>query len=153
VTVRRTGGSVGDGLAHEGGYTLSEVLIAIVILTTAVAVMIGAISSSILASRVHRETVTADAVVRRYAEQLVATAYVPNATTASYPAIATPTAGYTASILAVECWDGTSYSPATFPGPCAVGAVGDHGVQRLTIEARATNGPGRQQLQVVKRKP
>ena len=52
----------------NAGYTLTEVLIAVTILMVAVTVIVGAMASGIVGSRIHRDIVTSDAVVRSYAE-------------------------------------------------------------------------------------
>jgi prepilin-type N-terminal cleavage/methylation domain-containing protein len=133
---------------RERGYTLTEVLVAVSILAVAVVVIVGAIGSSIFASGVHRDIVTSDAVVRRYAEQLVAktTVYVSCAAPAQYPALANPPTGYSAAITDVDYWNGSS-SPATFDEECTT----DAGVQKITVQAQRTDGAGLQTLQFVKR--
>jgi prepilin-type N-terminal cleavage/methylation domain-containing protein len=137
------------GPEGQAGYTLSEVLIAVVILAVAITSIVGAIGSSMFATRVHRDIVTADVVARGYAEQLVNATYAPCATPASYPAMLGVPASFTASITSVKYWDGTSTNPAAFGTTCTA----DHGVQQMTIVARRTNGAGLQTLQIVKRSP
>jgi Tfp pilus assembly protein PilV len=52
----------------EAGETLVEVVIAIVILGAVVSAMLAAIATSAMSSKSHRDLVTADAVLRNYAE-------------------------------------------------------------------------------------
>ena len=141
--------------AHEDGYTLSEVLIAVVILAVAIVLVVGAMGSSIFSTRVHRDLVNSDAAVRQYAEQIQNGGYVQCATTASYPMV-TPPAGYTMSVTSVEYWDGGS-NPANYnatpPASCSSGTPTDTGVQRITLKAKPNNSSGSQTLQIVKRLP
>jgi hypothetical protein len=110
--------------------------------------VIGSLGSSIFVSRVHRDIVTADATVRRYAEQLVAAPYVPCATAAQYPAMTNVPAGYTATIIAIAYANEEDAAPAFGP-TCAPSPL--HEIQRITITARRTNGAGVQRLDIVKR--
>jgi prepilin-type N-terminal cleavage/methylation domain-containing protein len=135
------------GPERQAGYTLSEVLVAVVILAVSVTAIVGAIGSSIFASHVHRDIVTSDAVVRDYAEQLMNATYVSCATPASYAAMTGLPAGFTVSITTVKYWDGTSTNPAVFGPACGT----DHGVEQMTIVGRRINSAGAQTLQIVKR--
>jgi prepilin-type N-terminal cleavage/methylation domain-containing protein len=136
---------------REGGYTLSEVLVAVVILGVAIVGIVGSLGSSLFISRVNRDIVTSDATVRRYAEQLIRTSYVPCATPAQYPAMTGVPAGYTVSIVSpIQYEDGAADTP-TFGPACA--ADGNNESQLITLEARRTSGTGLQRLQIVKRAP
>jgi type II secretory pathway pseudopilin PulG len=139
----------------EGGYTLTEVLGALLILSVAVIALISAIGTSIVASDVQRKLVTEDAVVRAYAEALNAAPYVScaSSTESGYsaatvlPSLATKWPGYQASVVSVGYWNGDN--PATFGTTCS----SDAGVQRLQLEAHSNTNPGVQHLDVVKRNP
>jgi type II secretory pathway pseudopilin PulG len=139
----------------EGGYTLTEVLGALLILTVAVMAILSAIGTSIIASDVQRKLVTEDAVVRAYAEALNAAPYVDCATPATggystgtvLPNLATKWPGYQTSIVTVGYWNGDN--PATFGAAC----TSDTGVQRLQLEAHSTPDRGVQHLDIVKRRP
>jgi prepilin-type N-terminal cleavage/methylation domain-containing protein len=130
---------------NEAGYTLSEVLIAVVILGVAAVTMIGAIASATFASHVHREVVTVDSVMRRYAEQLTEGGYHAGSNPA-YADMANPPTGFRGHTVNVECW-AIDTNPAQWT-PCS---NGDNGVQRLTIEASRTDGSRTQTLQIVMR--
>ena len=138
------------GVAHgdEAGYTLSEVLVALIITAVAIVAIIGSVGSSIVVSRAHRDIVTSDASVRRYAEQLIASPYVPCATTGAYPPMAGTPVGYTVSISAIEYADADAAAP-TFGATCAVNPT--HESERITIVARRTGANVAQTLQIVKR--
>jgi prepilin-type N-terminal cleavage/methylation domain-containing protein len=131
----------------ETGYTLTEVLVAVTILTVAIVVILGAMSDGILASRVHRDIVTADAVARTYADQIITGPYVACATP-SEPAyqLPNPPTGFTVQITSLSYWVGGS-KPATFASTCST----DAGAQQITITVRRINGAGMQTLQFVKR--
>lgn len=140
----------------EGGYTLTEVLAALLILSIAVIAIISAIGTSIIASDVQRKLVTEDAVVRAYAEALNAAPYVDCATpstngysaaTVLGPSLAAKWPDSQASVVTVNYWNGDN--PATFSGSCS----SDSGVQRLQLEAHSSSNRGVQHLDIVKRRP
>jgi prepilin-type N-terminal cleavage/methylation domain-containing protein len=134
----------------EGGYTLTEVLVAVSILSVSIVVIVGAMSAGILGSRVHRDIVTSDAVSRRFAEQIVSGPYVACATPSSYT-LSNPPAGFTAHVTDVKYWNGAAAgSPATFgAGPC----TSDAGMQQITHVVQGAGGDGSQTIQIVKRHP
>ena len=141
----------------EDGFNLTEVLIAMVILGVAVFGVITAMGASIVASDVHRKAVTSDSIVRSYAERLNGAVYQECATPAAaqyQPAgtgVTVP-AGFTASITNIKYWngDGSSSTPATFSATCATAP--DFGVQQITIQVSSTDGRGKQQLTILKRR-
>jgi prepilin-type N-terminal cleavage/methylation domain-containing protein len=133
----------------ETGYTLTEVLVAVTILSVSIVVILAAMSDGILASRVHRNIVTSDAVARTYADQIIAGPYVACATkTTPVYQMTNPPAGYTASITSITYWIAGS-KPATFGSACPP----DAGAQQISISVSSTTGPGAQALQFVKRQP
>jgi prepilin-type N-terminal cleavage/methylation domain-containing protein len=132
----------------DAGFTLSEVLIAVVILAVAAVTMIGAIGSATFASKVHRDVVTVDSVLRQYAEELTAGPYVVDShSPPAYPQMSDAPAGFRARTTIVECWNGASSNPMAFGG-CA---GGDNGVQRLTIEASLESGARAQTMNIMLR--
>jgi prepilin-type N-terminal cleavage/methylation domain-containing protein len=144
---------VTKALRRDAGYTLTEVLVAVVIMSVAVVALLGSLGSEIFTSRIHRDIVTSDAVVRTYAEQLLAASYVPCATAASstYQATGVP-AGYNASISMIEYADASVATPIWSTTTCA--ASPNNEMERITIIAG--RGPayiGRQKLQIIKRNP
>jgi type II secretory pathway pseudopilin PulG len=137
----------------ESGYTLSEVLVALFLLVTIVAAIVTAMGTSIIASDVHRKTVTADSVIRTYAERLQSTGYIPCATTGTpsykpgsmfnnnqYPGFQAGT-----GMVSVTYWRGDT--PATFDTSCTA----DKGIQLITIRAVSSDGRGNQTMDVIKR--
>jgi prepilin-type N-terminal cleavage/methylation domain-containing protein len=143
--------------SREGGFTLTEVLVALVILGVAVFGVVGAMGASMVASDVHRKTVTADSILRSYAERLNGAVYQECATTAVaqyQPAgvgVTVP-AGFTASVTNILYWngDGSSSAPATFSANCATAP--DFGVQQITIQVTANDGRAKQQVTILKRR-
>ena len=136
---------------REGGYTLTEVLVAVVIVTIAVTAIVGAFSSIVLNSAVHRDQVTSDVVVRTYAEQLVQAPYQAYAgTQVRYADMTGAPGGFKATNVNVLCWDGAPAVQATFAN-CAT--TGDNGMQLLTLRASRSNGSRPQQVQIIKRQP
>lgn len=145
--------------ADEGGYTLSEVLIAVVILGVAITAMIGSLSSVLFTTRANRNLATADSAVRAYAEQLVATQYQPCAPltgVGSYSPMMNMPSAFSVTITKIEYGDAlTGSNPtetfSTTLDTCRTG--GDSGVERITIVAQPVSGPGSQTLQIIKRNP
>jgi prepilin-type N-terminal cleavage/methylation domain-containing protein len=151
------------GRDREGGFTITEVLVALVILGVAVVSIVGAMGTSIVLSDRHRQSVTADALVRTYAERLNKVNYVAcaPATQSQYQAGPTgmnlpiPT-GFTVSLVSIQYWngDGNATTPPTFTSTRATcQANGDKGLQQITIQAKSNNNRGSQQLTVLKRQP
>jgi prepilin-type N-terminal cleavage/methylation domain-containing protein len=130
----------------ESGFTLSEVCIALVIVGVAIVSIVGSVGTAMFASKVHRDIASSDAVVRQYAEQLVATPYLNCAAPNGYPAMTGVPADFTATIVRVDYWNGSNTN-AQFVAGCTT----DSGAQRLTLRASRANGAGTQTLQIVKR--
>jgi prepilin-type N-terminal cleavage/methylation domain-containing protein len=145
----------------EAGFTLTEVLAALIILGVAITAILAAMGTSIIASDVHRKVVTDDAILRNYSEQLARTdvwAECPPSPWTAYSAasvgLVVP-ANFDASIVSVDYWDGNGASQSVaFVGTCSAGSAGA-GLQRITLQARsAVDGRGgTQQIQILKRRP
>lgn len=142
----------------EAGYTLTEVLVALMILSVAIVAIVGAMGSSIFSSRVHRSVVTGDTAVRAYAEQILQGGYVPCATPSGanqYPTMTNAPGGFTVTITNITYYTGTApgvgnvptaqFSP-TCPSP-------DNAAQKIVILAQPLNNAGKQSLAIVKRAP
>jgi prepilin-type N-terminal cleavage/methylation domain-containing protein len=144
----------------ERGETLVELLVAMVIMGIAVVAIVFGLATSVLMSDVHRKQTQANVSVRDYAEALqdaVATSqsnYVGCATPADYgPATAKITntgfstpSGYTASVVSVAYWDGTSQFVATCP-------ASDTGLQQITLRVSSNDTRATESLTVVLRIP
>lgn len=142
----------------EGGFTLTEVLVALVILGTAVVAIVAAMGASIALSDRHRQNVTADALVRTYAERLNKANYVPCAPPTQGQYQAGPTgmnltipSNFTVSLVGIQYWngDGSATTPASFSSSCTT----DKGIQQITIRAQSVPNRGFQQLTILKRQP
>lgn len=146
------------GRDSEGGFTLAEVLVAMVILGTAIVAIVGAMGTSIVLADRQRQAVTADALVRTYAERLNKANYQACAppTQAQYQAgpagmnLAIPS-NFTVSLVSIQYWngDGNAATPATFSPTCST----DKGVQQITIRAQSVPNRGFQQVTILKRQP
>jgi Tfp pilus assembly protein PilV len=133
----------------EAGVTLIEAIVALFIIATAVVALLGGLGSSIVASDVHRKTVTADAVARSWAEQIQAASWVSCAAPGTpYGAPPRPNPQFTGTVTAVEY--GTASGVGA--GPCAKDTVTDT-VQTMTLVVRATDGRGVARVEIVKRRP
>lgn len=126
----------------DAGVTLVETLIALVIMSTAIAGLVAGFGAAIRSGSIGRETAKAETVLRQYTEAVVR---APNGieTDGYRPCVsgAVPTYapltqdGYTASATSVEYWvDGSN--PATYAG-CANDASG---VQKVTVQIARPDG-------------
>ena len=150
----------------ESGFTLTEALLAMIILGVAVFGVVTAMGASIVTSDVHRKEVTADAVVKSWAERLNNAVYQECATPAvtQYQAnqtgVTVPT-GYTATITSIQYWNGAgdTNTAASFsatcpfgPAPWNPGVSVDSGVQQITLRVTSSDNRGRQQITILKRR-
>jgi Tfp pilus assembly protein PilV len=140
--------------ADEAGVTLIECVVALLIIATAVIALLGGLGSSIVASDMHRKTVTADAVARSWAEQIqAAPSWVSCAQAGTpYGAATLPNgAAFSATVASVQygLQNGTFTSDRS---QCLASPVNDT-VQSMTLVVKANDGRGGARLQIVKRKP
>lgn len=131
----------------EAGYTLTEALAALLLLSIAIAAIVGAIGSSIVSSRVHRNLVTEDTAVRAYASQLAQTTYQPCAGIGTYNPMTGAPGGMTVTITGISYWNGSN-SGANFVSSCP---SPDKGAQKIVITAKSTTSPATQVFSFVKR--
>ncbi|MGD9798161.1 MAG: prepilin-type N-terminal cleavage/methylation domain-containing protein [Acidimicrobiia bacterium] len=147
----------------EDGFSLIELLIAVVVLGTGVVAVLAAMTTSITSSDVHRSLAGGEAVTRDYADAVKAKALAATTFTLCPPATAlTPDfdePGYTVTITAVEYWDPDEGDPrngsygsragclaeaaarcAGLPDPLPPSC--DSGVQRVTMEVRPEGKSG-----------
>jgi prepilin-type N-terminal cleavage/methylation domain-containing protein len=134
----------------DEGFTLIEVLVAMTLLSVAVVVIVSAMMTSIVTADVHRKQASAETVVRGYAEaarDYAQAHYAPCATTYAVPF--SPPAGYTVSLNGVDYWNGSGWTPQPAPlcGPTSPT------IQRLRLEADATDSRAKNLVQIVVRKP
>ena len=147
--------------SDETGATLIEVLVAIVILGTAFAAILGGMATSILTSDIHRKEASANTVLVSAAESITdegRNPYVSCAGTASYRpylGVSVPPS-FTVVVAAVQHWNGAGVgnpdasSPFGAPDPCP--AV-DTGLQQVTLRAIASDGRATEEISVLKRRP
>jgi type II secretory pathway pseudopilin PulG len=143
----------------DRGETLVELLVALVILGTAVVALIGAVATGVRMSDIHRKEATAGSYVRSFGEAVntavnaTPTGYTACATITTYTGAYTvpDTAGYVADVTTVTYWNGTA-----FVATCTT----DRGVQKLTLRVRSKNratgqpdGRASETLDIVIRKP
>jgi Tfp pilus assembly protein PilV len=143
------------GREREAGLSLIEVVVAMFVLATAVIALVSGLGASIVGSDVQRKNVTADAVVRSWADRIETAPWVSCASpgAAGYQAAAlgvtVPPKFATPVVVSIDHWAGNS--PATFGAACAAGTDTDT-VQRITLSVYAADRRGGQRLQIVKRK-
>jgi type II secretory pathway pseudopilin PulG len=125
-------------LRNERGGTLIGTLVALTIMSTALAIMIGGLFSSGSGVVVVNQQVGAQALARQQMELVKADPYAPNPTAVPYTRIA-DTGGFT-STLTVTYWDPASATfVSTRPGT-------DSGLQRISVAIYATSDASRPAL-------
>ncbi len=142
----------------EGGFSLAEILVTIVIVGVTFTAILGGITTSITVSAFQRQEATADAVARSTGEWVkdsLQNPYEKCAGPSSYSlsGVSVPS-GFAVTIVNVEYWSGNQLPvPAAYvPGfqtSCATPDQ-DHGMQRITIEATSSDGQT-ETVQVIKR--
>jgi Tfp pilus assembly protein PilV len=130
--------------SDDRGAALIEVLIAVVVLSTAGLAILGGMYTSIAVSDVHRKQATVGALAQDYAERVAGETYVECASASAYTLTAgavTVPAGYSVSVDSVEYWTGSGWSAA-----CA-----SAGLQRVTVVASSDDGRATEHAVVVVR--
>lgn len=139
--------------------TLVEVLVALTIMGLAIAGITSGLGTASLASAAHRRTVTADQVVRNYAEAIKqkvrAGGYVDCAASGSYGASTvgyTVPTGFTVSQTQPTYQQlGSSLAVDTFvAGTCP---TPDQGAQSLALTASSVDGRDTENLNMIVRRP
>jgi len=113
--------------AEQDGFTLTEVLVALVLLGVGATAVVAALQLSISSSIWQRDLATAQVAIRETAEQVRAAEFEPCAT--GYPIAGT--ADNVDATTTVAFWDGTDTR-----SPWATGCPGpdDDVLQRITLE-------------------
>jgi Tfp pilus assembly protein PilV len=135
----------------DRGESLIELLVALVIMSTAVIAVVGGLGTAILMSDIHRRQAAIAAHLNDYAAAIQASVagspgYVECANEKSYPSYS---AGpeYTAVIVPpVQFGYGTVFNPSCTHG-------GDPGVQRLTLRVSSVDGRVVRSMDIIVRKP
>jgi Tfp pilus assembly protein PilV len=134
---------------RDAGETLTELLIAMVVLSLAVSGIVGALLVSTKTSGQHRRQVLVQNALRGWAEQVSAAAYVDCAPIDSVdePRPTLPP-GLVDTVISVQYWTGSAFA-ATCTAP-------DTGIQRIKLQISAGEAPypiSSQKVDVVVRKP
>jgi hypothetical protein len=138
-----------------------EVLIAVVILGTAAAALLGALGSGIFSSGVHRQQTDAGTVLASVGESLLDPNRNPYvncaATTGSYDptnSVIFPTLAWKPLVLitSVSVWNGTSFVTSA-PGCADVTTDGLYHLQRIRIKVSNPSGQTTQSRTFFKRGP
>jgi len=138
------------GSAQDGGESLVELLVAVIIMGTAVVAVVGGLGTAIMMTDVHRKQAAVAAHVKIFAANLESaiaatpTQYVDCATPDSYPDY-TPGSPYDAEVTQVLYWNGSSFGASC--------AGGDAGVQLVRLRVWSTDGRADQTVDLIIRKP
>ena len=132
----------------EAGETLLELIITIAIMGLSVVAVLGGVLIAIQTTNLHRQHTQTQAKLRNWAESISGdTTYTTCPGPADFPVAPSMPTGFTATITAVQHWNGTD-----FGGTCAT----DTGVQKVTLQVSVVNPsyPGfTSSLDVIVRKP
>ena len=141
----------------DGGFSLVEVLVTIVIVGITFTAILGGIVTSITASALQRKEATADTVARSAGEWVKDSAPNPYANCAgvnsySLSGLSVPS-GFSVAITQVEywTWNGPPVPAAYAPGFQTSCPTPDHGIQRITIAASSADGQATETVQIIKR--
>jgi Tfp pilus assembly protein PilV len=139
---------------EDGGESLLEVLVALVIVGIAVVAVIGGLLTSVSVSDSHRKQASAAAFARNYAENVTTFVagggYSPCSSTAAYtPSVVgfSVPSGFSATTVLVRYWINGAWTTSG----CT--ATTDTGVQQVTVQVASPDGRASEQLVVVVRKP
>ena len=140
------------GSADDRGESLIELLVAVLIMGTAVVAVVGGLGTAIMMTDIHRKQAAVAAHLndlRRQHRKRQSPLHRPRSTsiaptTASYPDY-TPGAPYNADVTQVRYWNGSAFA-ATCAGE-------RHGVQRVTLRVWSTDGRVDQTMDLIIRKP
>jgi prepilin-type N-terminal cleavage/methylation domain-containing protein len=128
----------------ERGFTLVELIVTVAILGIAFSVFLGGMSTSIIGSDYNRKTVTSDILLRRFAEAVKDSTYMP--CPASYVSSFTAPSGFASYQQTIKYWNGTSYVASPCPSP-------DKGLELITLRVASQDGRDSETVEIVKRKP
>jgi type II secretory pathway pseudopilin PulG len=132
----------------ESGTTLVEVLVAVVILGSAVAALLGGFTTSIYSSVLHRSKAKTEVVLREYAEKLKNGGYLTCASPTPTPITED---AYTAQVTSIKYWQTGSTNPATFV-VCGTPDPSTSGLGRISMTSTSPDGKVSQTLDVYLRK-
>lgn len=135
----------------DRGESLIELLIAMLIMSTAVVAVVAAMGTAVLVSAQNRLLTQAEVATRAYAEALSGS-YVPCASTstAAYlsPAGFSAPAGFTAGVVSVSYLNGSSFGAAGACDPAS-----DARMQKVRLQVATNDGDQAAQIDVMLRKP
>ena len=145
----------------EGGFTLIELSIAVVIMGLAIVAVLGGLLTLVSASGLHRQQADVSGVVESAAEIVKSDAYIPcsgaTGTSGAAPYYSfipptTPNDVQTSNAsIGVTYWDGTKFGSLT---SCNSSPFSDMGLQQIQISfsSKGTN-PVKQTITIVKGNP
>ncbi len=143
----------------DGGFSLVEILVTIVIVGITFTAILGGIITSITASAYQRNEATTDALARSAGEWVKDSkknpynAICPSANPYSLSGLTVPS-GFSVQITEVAYWTGNQLPAVSAPYVPEFNTScpsTDHGMQRINIEAKSADGQATETVQVIKR--
>lgn len=135
-----------SGIQTDDGFTLVEVLVAMVILGSAVSALVAALGTTANASDRHRKLSTAETVLRTYAEAVEGATYQGNCTTAQ-------NTSYKASTFAITAPTGYSISSPVVKTLAGATCTNGLSIQKITLTVQSSDGRASETVDVVKYQP
>lgn len=127
------------GRVGSGGFALVEILAALMLMAVGLTAVIATLLAVFTSSSVNRNNVMSSIESTKVVEALKRATYVSCATPSSYASAATASTGMTVSITSVQYLTSSVSDTASYQTSCP---SPDRGVQRITVQARITNGKG-----------
>lgn len=143
-------------LDNQGGVSLIELLITLLILSIAFLVILGGMTGAIVLSDLHRRQARAETILRQFAETIKAVNYEPCAADGTYDGKYTvpdpeDSDDFFPDVLQVRHWSSAGFVPASVIPECSGGPPTDNGIQLVKLEVKLSDNKGVEQVEVVKR--
>ena len=143
-------------LGSQGGVSLIELLITLLILSIAFLVILGGMTGAIVLSDLHRRQARAETILRQFSEAIKAADYMPCAGDDAYDGTYTvpdsdDVDDFSPEVLQVRHWSDAGFVTAGSIAECSEAPPTDTGIQLIKLEVELLDDKGVEQVEVVKR--